>query len=270
MEKAFNRLLALVDDQEQPFLPEETLNAKFFVSIERGQYLQDLAYREELAAYYQELGRVRLMSRINLAYSYLHNGQFQKGRALLLQTQQDLEKATVENDYRLAFCFHILASLALAEDEFEKAVLFLQNAKVIYEIHNILPDIAGAHSLTGMALVGQGDLDSARPHLLAGLKITLDIRGVILLGESLLAISLLFAHQGETYRARELYELIWRIPRFQKSALYDAMAGKKIRALTNSLSPDDLQTIHQQAAETDPWQEAASLYKEILAAGWAG
>lgn len=95
---------------------------------------------------------------------------------------------------------------------------------------------------------------------------TLDLKGIILLGESLLAIALLMAHRGETYQARKLYELVWRMPRFQRSALYDAIAGKKIRSLTSTLSPEDLNTLVHEAVHRDPWQEATTLFEEMQAA----
>ncbi|UCG24357.1 MAG: hypothetical protein JSW55_19925 [Chloroflexota bacterium] len=266
METTFRRLLAVVAPLEESFFLEDTLFAKFFVSTARGDYQQDVVYREQLVSYNEDLGRARLMSKVHLAYSYLHADQFNRGRALLLHVRQDLQEAAIEDDYRLAFCFHILASLALAEDEFKKAQRHLQNALAIYEIGHTYPDIAGVHTLTGIALVGQDDLDSAQSHIIEGLRMTLDLKGIILLGESLLAIALLMAHRGETYQARKLYELVWRMPRFQRSALYDAIAGKKIRSLTSTLSPEDLNTLVHEAVHRDPWQEATTLFEEMQAA----
>ena len=267
MEKTFSRLRAQVAGLEESYFQEDTLYAKGFVCMARGQYQQNVACHEKLASYYEDLGRAHLISKVHLGYSYLHADQFDKGRSLLLQARHDLEEEAIENDYRLAFCFHVLASLALAEDEFEKAQLYLQNALAIYKIGHHFPDIAGVHTLMGIALVGQGDLDSARPHLLEGLKMTLDYKGIILLGESLLAIAFLRAYQGKAFQARRLYELIWHLPRFQKSALYEGIAGKKIRALTSNLSSDDLDVITIEVAGRDAWLDAATNLNELQAEG---
>ncbi len=268
MERTFSRLLALAADYEESFLLENTLYAKSFVSMARGQYQQDLAYRGKLISYFEDLGRAPLLYKVHLAYSYLHVSQFDKGRALLLQTRQELEEAAIEDDHRLAFCFHILAMLALAEEEFKKAQHYLHNALAIYKISHNYPDIAGVHTLTGIALIGQDDLDSAHSHIIEGLRMTLDrdLKGIILLGESFLAIALLMAHQGASLQARELYELVWQLPRFQKSALYDRVAGEKIRVLTNNLPSDDLITVTRQIAHRDPWQVAASLLEKMQTA----
>jgi hypothetical protein len=96
-----------------------------------------------------------------------------------------------------------------------------------------------------MVLIGQGDLDKARQELMTGLTLALDHRGFITLGEALMGIALLLAHQGQLVRAREIYELVWRQPRFFRSGLYDRIAGKELRFLTSSLSPDELAAIAQ-------------------------
>lgn len=268
MAEAVSKFRALVAGMEPQAFFEEMLFVNSLISEAIGQYRDTVTYHEEIASYYEELGRNSLAQLIYLASSYLHAGQFAKGRTLLQQTRESLQETAVEYDHRLAFCFHILASLALAENDFAGAQGYLLEAMPVYKKNNTLPDLAGAQAMLGIALTGQSDRAAARPHLVAALKLALEHWGIIPLGEALLGIALLLAHEGQAHQAREIYELVWRLPRFHRSALYDSIAAKKIRALTAGISPDNLNTIAQQAAESDIWQEAATLLDELLAAGW--
>jgi hypothetical protein len=124
-------------------------------------------------------------------------------------------------------------------------------------------DLAGARTLLGIALIGQGDLDAARAHIVARLKLALKDRGIIPLGEALLGVALLQIEQGQILRSRQLYELAWRQRRIHNSAVHERIAGARIREVTADLASDYVKAIAQEAAGQDIWEEAAALLEEL-------
>jgi hypothetical protein len=167
----------------------------------------------------------------------------------------------------IAEVFAISAMLALAEKEFQKAKDYLQKALATFQVNDDVLGITGAVTFTAVALIGLGDTRSGRPHLVSSLKVALDQKAINNLTETFSGIALLLAHQEELIRSREIYELLWRVPTFRNSALYQRIAGNKICELTAALTTEDQQAIKQRVADRNIWQEAALLV-DLQAAGW--
>jgi tetratricopeptide (TPR) repeat protein len=268
VEQLFTRYMTLVTNLEQSLFYPETMQANVHHHYVRGQFALAASFLERVISYNRELGRDTGFDNIMLGFCYLHADQFDRGRALLRQTQRELEQLAIDSDWRLALDIHLLAMLAIAEKQFQKATGYLQKARAAFEANDDILGIAGAETFTAVALVGLGDNKSGRPLLASSLKVALDQRAINNLTEVLSGIALLLAHQGELTRAREIYELLWRVPTFRNSTFYQGIAGDEIRELTAALTDEDQQVIKQRVADRDIWQEAAVLLVELQDAGW--
>jgi predicted ATPase/class 3 adenylate cyclase len=233
-----------------------------------GDYAEAYGLLQETATIYADLG-----DRLNLANAYARLGMSE----MLLNRYADA-RATLERGLKLArgmgavievgFCLDLLATVALAEGAYTEA------RSLVAEAIPPLTAVGERWFLSDMLIQsalaerGLGNRQQARQQTVAGLRLALEIRGLVPALCSLRTAALLLADDAELEHAVELDTLAQRETPFSQIAWEAALWGRELAAVAAGLPADVVAAAQARGRARDLWATARELLAELEARGW--
>jgi predicted ATPase len=179
-----------------------------------------------------------------------------------------LEKVKYVNaEYGIAIAVSILGRVSLAEGSYVEADKCFCKSLSNYQSHH-LDYIGQSQACRGFTARGLNQAAQAQERFYEALSIAVEKDSYLTLTHALPGIALLFADQGDTERAVELYALVSTQGIVANSKWFDDIAGDEIAALAEKLTSEVAEESKARGRELDLWGTSQELLVELEEQGW--
>jgi tetratricopeptide (TPR) repeat protein len=134
----------------------------------------------------------------------------------------------------MGLCLELLGDIAIVKGQFIQAEDYIKSCISIYQETKQI-DISSAFASLGYIAIGSGQYAQAQTYLANSLRKATEVQAQYPITHAIPAIALLFAAQGETEQAVELYAFAKRYQRVANSRWFEDVVGKKISSVANRL-----------------------------------
>ncbi len=166
----------------------------------------------------------------------------------------------------VGFCVSTLAMIALGERRYADAQRFAREAIAIFEGSGQSDWLGRVYGVAALADWGAGQVRQARRHIVAALRIGLELSAYLPTRHALWAAALLFADSGDDGRAVELGALNQHMT--GDGVWYQDVCYRRLSQAAAALPPDVAAAAQARGRELDFWQTASRLLEEVSGLGW--
>lgn len=230
-----------------------------------GQFAEDQFLLKESLEITNELG-MRYSSALSyehLGWAAIHLGKYTRAREYLEISRPIYQE--LNSKFGQGLILADLCMIELAGEKYNEANKLSQKGLMVFQEIEVTYMIGFVLSYLAYAERGQNNPDASRQCIIKALNVTIKSSILEALLEVLPPAALLFADQGKTERAIEIYSLATCRPYVANSQWFEDVAGQTIKSIAASLPPEVVAAAEERGRALDFWETAVSLLAELSA-----